>query len=303
VIYVITFCDVNAQQLSQYTQYMLNEYAVNQAIAGSKEYAVLHGSIRSQWTGLAGSPKTSLLSFYGPSGKNKDNARVGLGAFLYNDVIGATTRTNFLATYAYHLFLKKSPGNNIKLSLALSGGFTNYKIDINKITIKDVGDPMILDLLESAVLPDANFAAYLYANNYYAGISFNQLLRSKIKMTETISDIGNLMSHQYIYGGYKYQFNEQILIEPSVILKRTSNLPLHADINIRGEYQKKFWAGITYRTYDAIALLLGYIHNEQLYFGYSYDFTTSALRRYSFGSHEIVIGYRIYPKQYRPMDN
>ena len=55
------------------------------------------------------------------------------------------------------------------------------------------------------------------------------------------------------------------------------------------------WLGVSYRTEDAIAPLLGYQFKpnakSMLKIGYSYDVTTSQLKNYSSGSHEIMLNY------------
>jgi len=49
--------------------------------------------------------------------------------------------------------------------------------------------------------------------------------------------------------------------------------------------------GASYRSNDAIVAILEYQVSKKLRVGYSYDFTTSELKNYSTGSHEIIIGY------------
>ncbi len=61
-------------------------------------------------------------------------------------------------------------------------------------------------------------------------------------------------------------------------------------------YNKMIWLGVGYRTEDAIAPIIGYQYqfpkgNSMLKIGYSYDVTTSELKNYSSGSHEIMLNY------------
>lgn len=65
------------------------------------------------------------------------------------------------------------------------------------------------------------------------------------------------------------------------------------------EYDQQFWGGIDYRFQDAVALMLGanfQMNGENaggglLKVGYSYDFSTSNIRNYSSGSHELFVRY------------
>ena len=63
-----------------------------------------------------------------------------------------------------------------------------------------------------------------------------------------------------------------------------------ADINIRGIYQDNYWIGISYRSSNDIIAMLGLKINKFI-FGYAFDFTTSDIKTYSSGSHEIMLGY------------
>ena len=75
-------CVVNAQQLPQLTQYMINNYAVNPALAGMQDYYQVNTTIRNMWGDLG--PKTTVLSIYGKKGEN-----MGLGGIVYSDQEGA----------------------------------------------------------------------------------------------------------------------------------------------------------------------------------------------------------------------
>ena len=86
-------------------------------------------------------------------------------------------------------------------------------------------------------------------------------------------------------------------MEPSALIKYVSPSQLQMDISTRVFYDEMIWMGITYRTKDAFVLLAGYDYKDMLRFGYSYDITTSNLKNYSAGSHEIVIGYRFNKKE------
>jgi hypothetical protein len=52
------------------------------------------------------------------------------------------------------------------------------------------------------------------------------------------------------------------------------------------------WLGGSWRTKDAIAISVGYNHKDLLIFGYSYDMPLTNIRRYSTGTHELMIAVR-----------
>src|SRR5438552_12446970 len=58
-----------AQQRPHYTQYILNNYILNPALSGIENYTDVKLSVRDQWVGLNGAPKTCYFSIHGPIGK------------------------------------------------------------------------------------------------------------------------------------------------------------------------------------------------------------------------------------------
>lgn len=60
----------SGQQRPHYTQYVINPFIINPAIAGIDNYTDLKLAMRDQWVGLKGAPKTSYFSIHGPIGKS-----------------------------------------------------------------------------------------------------------------------------------------------------------------------------------------------------------------------------------------
>ena len=80
--------------------------------------------------------------------------------------------------------------------------------------------------------------------------------------------------------------------EPSLLVKFVSPAPTQIDIGARIFYKNKIWIGGTYRTRDAISAMVGVTFKDNLTFGYAYDITTTNLKNYSNGTHELMIGLR-----------
>ena len=66
---------------------------------------------------------------------------------------------------------------------------------------------------------------------------------------------------------------------------------IQADITARAYYKDDYWAGLSYRTGDAVILLLG-LKYDRFYFAYAYDFTLTDIRSQSYGSHEITLAVK-----------
>lgn len=274
-----------AQQLPQLTQYQFNDYVFNPAVAGSRPFFELRSGHRYQWVGIQDAPRTFTLSGTTPLGKS-----MGIGGYLFTDIVGPTRRTGAQFSYAYHLRLT----DDMKLSLALSGGLLQFLIDGSKIDFHDQGDPTMDDQLRGELMPDAKFGLYLYHPRFWFGASAPQILGNKVYFfddrTETLS---RMEHHYYASGGYRFLIGEEWKIEPSFLVKYVDPVPAKIDLTATVRYRDAFWLGASYRTNDAWCAMLGYWHKQSFQFGYSYDIITSNLKNYSTGTHEIMLAVTI----------
>lgn len=280
-----------AQQLPQYSQYMLNEMAINPAVAGKDEFAEVRSNIRQQWVGITDAPRTYMLTLQGPI----QAENMGLGMNLYTDIVGPTRRTGISFTYAYHLRLNK---DDMRLSFGLSAGLLQWGIDGNKITLHDEGDNQLLNTYQTTMVPDFGAGVYFHKRNkYYFGLAIPQLYTAPIALYESAITNSKLASQINLNGAYKFDINNDFKIEPSFLMKYESPAPVKLDVGVRAIYKEQVWLGATFRTADSFSALIGYMYQNYLIVGYSYDFSTTAIKKYSSGTHEIMLGIRFSHKQ------
>lgn len=283
---IIAVCgSLFGQQEPQYTLHMLNPFITNPALAGTNNYYQIRLNNRFQWAGLKDAPITNSISAYGPHSTKS----MGYGGTIYNDITGPTSRTGIDGVYAYNIALNK----DMRLSMGLSIGVMQYKMDGTKIELHDdQADPALLKTVYSKIVPNGAAGVYVWGLNFYAGFSALQLLNNKIKIAEEDPDpsLNKLVSHFYLIGGYHYEISRDLDIDPCLILKKVVPSSYQLEFNAKVTYQKMLWGGISFRTQDAVSLVLGYTYDRKYFIGLAYDYAVSSLRRYSNGSIEFCIG-------------
>ena len=285
----VSVVELFAQQLPQYSNYMINDYVMNPAIGGTNPYFAAKSNNRYQWVGITDAPRTYILSVNGPTKSQK----VGLGGLLFTDIVGPTRRTGFYFSYAYNFKIAEK----VKVSFGLSGGLLQFAVDGSKITLRDPGDNVITNNYMNVLMPDFGAGVYVYSTDHkwYVGASVPQVMQSKIKFYDYSSaSLSSLATHMYATAGYKFSLNDDFKIEPSTCIKYVSPAPLQFDIGVRAIYKDKLWVGGAFRYLDAVSVMVGYILQENITFAYSYDFTTTNIRKYSSGSHELMIGIKFH---------
>lgn len=279
-----------AQQLPQYTQYMLNEMAINPAVAGKDEFADVRSNNRYQWIGITDAPRTYMLTLHAPFKKRN----MGLGTQIYTDIVGPTRRVGLSLAYAYHIKVAEK----VKVSLGLSAGIQQWGIDGHKLILHDQGDDNLLVQYQTKVVPDFGAGIYVHhSNKWYFGISAPQIYESPIKLYVDGDNKGTLARHFLVNGAYKFDLGEDFKIEPSAMVKYVTPAPVKFDAGLRVIYQEQIWLGGAYRHNDAFTALIGFMYKNYLMIGYSYDFTTTNLKKYSTGTHELMLGLRFSRKQ------
>lgn len=82
-----------------YTLYTFNDFLINPAIAGTKNFYEAKVNNRYQFAGIENAPVTASLSLHGRYG----NLPMGVGGIVYNDSQGAFSKFGVYGAYSYIL--------------------------------------------------------------------------------------------------------------------------------------------------------------------------------------------------------
>lgn len=291
-----------AQQLPTFSQYVLNGFILNPAMAGFDGYTAVNTTARQQWIGFGDAPQTFSASWQTrilqrsyrivqapvrnrnlllPSTKG----RVGLGAYVINDANGNVARTGIQFSYAYHIIMDYH-----QLSFGLAGKVFQYRI-ADELTFGRDNDELVnFGIREVGYTPDVDFGIYWTNTRYFIGASVNNLMQSVIKIGGAESEY-QILRHYWFMGAYKFMLNKEWELEPSVLFKTTEQLIPQGDIGAKMYYKDDYWAGLAIRTDGSLITQLG-MRYDGLFIGYAFDYAFSAIQRFSYGSHEISISYK-----------
>jgi type IX secretion system PorP/SprF family membrane protein len=222
----------------------------------------------------------------------------GLGLSFYHDAIGFSRQNNLLLNYSYPINL----GNIGVLGAGIGVGMMSYAMNPAWIPPQTLIDPSLPGNDFSAINLDLNFGLYLKGRNYYAGLSSTHLSESEILSTSTfgLDPAGySTARHYYLMGGYKMPNVGPGALDFNMMM-RTDLVKFSVDLNTRYFIKKDGvemgYAGLTYRTSDALGIMLGYNAFKNFTCGYSYDITLNKLSSISRGSHEFFVRYCYYLK-------
>ena len=247
---------------------------------------------RNQWDKINGAPNSAILNIEANLSKFFPG---GVGLAFYHDAIGFSRQNNLLLNYSYPI----SIGNNGTLGIGVGIGIINYGMDPTWVPPTQNPDNSLPAGFAATNL-DANFGFYYSGKDFNVGFSSTHLSESLLKQSVGgFSQNYQTARHYYLMGGktFKKTFGGDI---DAQVLLRTDFVKFSADINGRYIYKlkddKQVYGGLTYRTSDAVALMVGYTPINQLTVGYSYDFTLNKLANISRGSHELVVKYCMFLK-------
>jgi len=281
------------QQDKLLTHFFYDKMSINPGETGLDDGICATTIYRNQWDKVNGAPNSAVLNIEANMNRFFPG---GLGVSFYHDAIGFSRQNNVLLNYSYPIQI----GNVGRLGLGIGVGIMTYGMTPAWIPPQTLIDPLLPAAagFQGANL-DLNFGAYFKGKNMYAGLSSTHLSESVLSGAGAVFAPATYQSarHYYAMGGYKITDIAGGNIDGNLLI-RTDLVKFSADINARYFYVKNnkelAYGGITYRTSDAIAIILGYNPIADLTVGYSYDLTINKLSSVSRGSHEILVKYCFY---------
>lgn len=293
-ILLSTLCYVSSasygQQIVLNSQYMINEFALNPAAAGTKTYAPLVLSVRRQWAGIKEAPVSQHLSYH-----TSVASKVGVGGHIFNDVAGPSRRAGVFGAVSTQVKLQE----NAILSMGMGASLTQYFFDRDKLITESPNDNTVINYTTNMMVPDLAAGIKLYGVNYHIGLSMYNIIQTKTDLVDLLTPVtSNLNRAVYLTGMYQLPLekNKDWILEPSAMLRLMFNAPLQFDLNARVGHSSGFWFGASYRFKESIIGMVGF-GTGILGIGYSYDYSTSAIQKFNSGSHEITLIYRTRNKK------
>lgn len=271
-----------AQQKVQFTQYMFNEVVINPAYAGADEALSLTFIQRKQWANIESSPSTQTFSAHTLFKKR----HFGLGATIINDKIGVHRNLSALATFAYHMKV----GEESYLSMGLQGGIHSRKSNYARLAGGANMDPKLFDAAVSYTAFDLGMGFYYRSPRFHIGLSVPELLPEEFSLNDSTS-ITLKDANYFLFSKYRITLNENMDIEPSILLKYFAGIPLSYDVNMSLIFRKVLTVGLSYRKKESVDVMIRAQITRQMQFGYSYDHPIGEVSKVSNGSHELMINY------------
>lgn len=277
---------VKGQHSIVYSQYLFNGLLINPAYAGS--HVQLSGTLtyRDQWVNFEGSPETVTFGMHSSIRKGK----IGVGLLATSDQIGSYRNTGVFGSYSYKI---KDPVTRGVLSFGLQAGFNNFNADFGDLNLKLQADPTFGKFM-SEFKPNFGGGVFYYNDKLFAGFSVPTILTHAEFFESTLESL-KLPRFYYLHAGLKLPLDprtKNVVLQPSVLLRAQDGTPISVDLNLNLVYQELISVGTSYRTGEGAVTFINFKLNEKFYVGYSYDWTISEIRRYSKGSHEIMLNFR-----------
>jgi type IX secretion system PorP/SprF family membrane protein len=275
-----------AQRSPIFTQYMFNGLVINPAYTGSQESMMLTASFRSQWSGIKGAPQTQVFTAHSPI---KFSRSAG-GLVAVHDKAGVIGQTMLYGTYAYHIPVSMDG----KISVGAQAGATYFQANLsslNIVTQNNAGDIAFAGN-ESHILPNLGVGAYYYTRATYIGLSIPTIINNKWNNSGQL-ETNTQQRHYFLTAGHVFELTPELKLKPNVLLKWVEGGPFQYDINANLFIKKALWVGLSYRMGDSVDGLFEWNINDQLAFGYSYGYPVNALAPAQWGTHEIVLNYRL----------
>lgn len=280
---LFTGLSLHAQQSTQITQWNFHQFSYNPAHAGIKRCFDVHALFRTQWVGFQGAPQNGVFTFSAPLKSKRTkflSARHGMGFRFENDRIGPFTSNRFNIAYARHVNFTQDN----RLSMGLYGGILQLSYNGSSLIVNQP-DPSVTREA-TMVLPDAHAGLWWNSTTYYVGLSIQNLIQ--MKWRNVGFDSRNKL-HILLNGGYQFELNESLNLEPLLMVKIPPKGPLAFDLNLMLDYQNKFGFGVGYRNTDALLFFANFKIKEQLSIHYSFDFTLSKIQKGAQNTHEVSL--------------
>jgi type IX secretion system PorP/SprF family membrane protein len=213
---------------------------------------------------------------------------------VVNDRIGPSDEIYVDGNFSYTILT----GTEGKLSFGLKAGARVLNTDWSRGRYYQEGDPLLNTNINNKIAPAIGAGIYYYTDNWYAGISVPNFIRTNIYDDVQESIVSDRL-HYYAIAGYVFNLGDNLKFKPAVLGKIVNGAPITVDASANFLLQETVTLGAAYRWNDAVSALAGVQVTENIFIAYSYDYSVTDLNKYNNGSHEFLVRFQLLPKSNR----
>ncbi len=276
----------SAQQLHFMSQYLEHNSMLNPGAAGIANKDMIGVAYRSQWSSFPGSPRTYMV--YGDM--NLEKLKAGIGAYIYRDETGPTSRTGVQLAYSYHI-ISRDQKHKVGLGIEMRG--LQYALDKGKV-VNALGLDPALGGKASKFGFDAGAGAYYTNENLSLGAAVSQIIQSKLQLADVPNAkiSGRLYRHYNFLANYRIQTGDDIFLIPNALARIIEHSPPEYEAGVKLDYQEKIWFAFIYKVKQLYSLQAGFKIADKLNISYSYDAYKTPISSFDGGSGAHEIGLR-----------
>ncbi|MFT3981553.1 MAG: type IX secretion system membrane protein PorP/SprF [Ferruginibacter sp.] len=283
---IVSINCLNAQQLHFTSQYLQHNAMYNAGAAGIANKDMIGLSFRSMWSSFPGNPRTYMV--YGDA--NLAKLRSGIGAYLYRDETGPTSRTGIQLAFSKHI-ISQNEKNKFGIGIEIRG--LQYAIDKSKLSDALGSDPALAGA-ENKLAFDAGAGLYYTNGKLSVGAAVSQLVQSKLQLADVPNSTqgGKLYRHYNFNANYKIQTGDNIYLIPNALVRVIENSPSEYEFGMLVNYQEKLWWGLNWRVKQFWSLQAGIKILQRVGLTYSYDYYQTPISVFTNGSGAHEVGLR-----------
>ena len=277
---------LRAQQMPLYSQMYFMRMLYNPALTAYNGGTNIYLFDREQWVAMPGHPSTrggmGEISLWGD--------RSGVGVHVVDDVTSVINTINAQLYYSQKIKLAKDH----RLSLGLSFGLMQTRIDYGNLVANDLTDPNLLGSARGGLAFDMNVGLAYQWKKLTIHFAVEHATNSNVTIADQLKNTKYDMQRHYL-GGASYEISikkEKWNIEPSVMVKKGSGDPIQVDANIMANYNRFIYLGVGYRMDYGIGAMAAVRIAHAVTLGYAYEYPMIKHVNYGStgGTHEVIVG-------------
>jgi type IX secretion system PorP/SprF family membrane protein len=283
-----------AQQIPLSENYFMDKFSLAPSYAGNINPKYLITGYRSDWSGIAGGPKTFKIS-YNDVSPYMQNA--GYGGKIIYDKAGIFSQLYIMGSYSYKIRVNEDH----QIMFGLSAGF--YKNRINLLDYyNDPGytiDPSLVSQdVKSRLKFMSDFSAIWTWQGIEAGFMFSNISFGNASYKEVAMKYNPLCNFQF-HATYLYNIDQNWDVTPLVILRGGKYIKNQVELASQVMYMKKIWGSLVFRDPGVLGFGIGANIDKGLKIAYNFNMATNVALG-AFNNHEFSIGVNLFEYLQKP---